>query len=424
MDKLNKEKIKKIIKDSLNIPFAGKFDLPLFIIFEEEKNKRLIKEILETTNFKNINSLNNLNILKDAPYFILLFSERGIDNWKENAWMLINSIINKSVNEKLNIFPFVAAGSNKIKKLFNIKSKNKLFAILTIRKPEKHKKNQADFKTLEKKIIEEKNLNISSFNIQKIAPKQENLIRNVINDVEIFSKLPDRVKEELLSMLHVKEINKNEEILKKGEPAGDFYIIISGIMEVVGKDKNNREQIITFLQKGDCFGEMSIITNEPVAATIRTNTKATLLLLKKHDLLYLLEEYPKINVFFVKLISKRLRKTNLKFLQESITKGVKGQLSILSLPEILQAIKMSGKSGVLSIKSDNNKSGTIGFKDGEIINCLTSSKKGDKAFYEILQWDKGEYRFSNEKKPGKENVTQSTMGLLMEGLRLIDESSK
>jgi len=49
---------------------------------------------------------------------------------------------------------------------------------------------------------------------------------------------------------------------------------------------------------------------------------------------------------------------------------------------------------------------------------------GDEAVFKVLRWTGGNFQLDFEGKTGKETTQLNTQGLLMEGLRLLDESAR
>ncbi|MFO0695682.1 MAG: DUF4388 domain-containing protein [Polyangiales bacterium] len=98
-----------------------------------------------------------------------------------------------------------------------------------------------------------------------------------------------------------------------------------------------------------------------------------------------------------------------------------GSLSDMGLVDLLQTIDISRKSGVLYLTS-RHKRGAVYFSDGAIRHAVLGKLKGDAAVYRFLVWNEGE--FDLEFRPVRieeTTITMSTQGLLMEGMRRVDE---
>ncbi|MBN2670353.1 MAG: DUF4388 domain-containing protein [Deltaproteobacteria bacterium] len=97
-----------------------------------------------------------------------------------------------------------------------------------------------------------------------------------------------------------------------------------------------------------------------------------------------------------------------------------GNLSDMGIIDLIQTIDISQKSGVIHVQRDGDR-GEIFFKNGKVIDAETSSRKGEEAVYRMLVWSNGHFHieFNNLDRPDK--ITLSTQGLLMEGMRRLDE---
>ena len=74
------------------------------------------------------------------------------------------------------------------------------------------------------------------------------------------------------------KFNPNEYIFQKGDKADKFYVIKKGSVIVWNNDKRIRE-----LEKGNCFGELALLSNEPRSATLQAKDYCTLYVLDKND---------------------------------------------------------------------------------------------------------------------------------------------
>ncbi len=97
-----------------------------------------------------------------------------------------------------------------------------------------------------------------------------------------------------------------------------------------------------------------------------------------------------------------------------------GSLKELPLPDIIQLVSVSGKTGVFVLKTAD-QSGEIYLRDGEIVHATTGDITGEEGVYELAIWQEGDFVF----KPGVEaparTIKKSNTNLLMEAARRIDE---
>ncbi|MBN1675339.1 MAG: HAMP domain-containing protein [Kiritimatiellae bacterium] len=100
-----------------------------------------------------------------------------------------------------------------------------------------------------------------------------------------------------------------------------------------------------------------------------------------------------------------------------------GLLNIISISDVIQLINSSRKSGSLEIRAFPARViARLDFVEGEIISAACDGLSGERAVYKTLG-SKGEEFHFTQGTPARpaEPIKQKTMGLLMEGARLMDE---
>ena len=76
---------------------------------------------------------------------------------------------------------------------------------------------------------------------------------------DLFQFLPDEHFEKICSLLQEEQHDFGDLIVKHGDPANAFYILISGRARVVKSGANNGEEIVLgTLRPGDSFGEAAL----------------------------------------------------------------------------------------------------------------------------------------------------------------------
>ncbi|MCU0241509.1 MAG: DUF4388 domain-containing protein [Vicinamibacteria bacterium] len=97
-----------------------------------------------------------------------------------------------------------------------------------------------------------------------------------------------------------------------------------------------------------------------------------------------------------------------------------GSLAELHLPDIIQLISVSGKTGVFHL-TDGAHSGQIYLLDGKIIHAQLEDIAGEEAVYALAIWNQGEFRFDPGVSTEQRTITKSNTNLLMEAARRLDE---
>jgi CheY-like chemotaxis protein len=102
---------------------------------------------------------------------------------------------------------------------------------------------------------------------------------------------------------------------------------------------------------------------------------------------------------------------------------VRGNLSQMNVIDLMQSLEMGRKSCQLSLSNDGEKC-EVFFVEGQVKHATYGSLVGDAAVFKVLRWTGGNFQLDFEGKTDKETTQLNTQGLLMEGLRLLDESSR
>lgn len=254
---------------------------------------------------------------------------------------------------------------------------------------------------------------------EALEDHEENIgaITSLLGTFSFFQSIDESDINDIIPLLKIKKYNKGEYIIKKGDPGKNLFIILNGKVEVSGDDGIR----ITYLEKGEVFGEMSLISGDPVGANIEVVETATILYLNGQHFRRILNKFPSLQMYFARLLARRLAKTNIE-MSEEFSSGMVGRLSEMPPAELFQTLNQNSKTGVLTLDLSRGTA-ELSFRDGAVIRAEYSGEKDKKAFYEILKEKNGRFKFH----PGlcKEEMDaceiEDFMWLLMEGLNKIDE---
>jgi DNA-binding response OmpR family regulator len=106
--------------------------------------------------------------------------------------------------------------------------------------------------------------------------------------------------------------------------------------------------------------------------------------------------------------------------RESRTKFA-GQLADMAVVDLIQTIEISRKSGVIHFTHSDGKRGAIYFRNGKVIDAELGRLGGEDAVYRLLVWGEGEFEVEFKNVRRKDVIELSSQGLLMEGMRRVDE---
>ncbi len=133
--------------------------------------------------------------------------------------------------------------------------------------------------------------------------------------------------------------------------------------------------------------------------------------------------------FFLKETVSRIKKvvdkiTLEKMAREAPGEGVlRGSLAQMNIMDLFQSLEMGHKTCSLTLTNNGQKCEMF-FNDGQINHAIFGNLVGDDAVYKTMSWTDGSFAINFTQSSPKQTTTRSTQGLLMEGLRLLDESNR
>jgi putative peptide zinc metalloprotease protein len=115
--------------------------------------------------------------------------------------------------------------------------------------------------------------------------------RNDLERFELFEALGNREKDLLLARFRAENYAAGDQIIREGGPAGDFYCIRSGHVELSRKDGRAEPVHIATLGPGEFFGEVALLVKAPRNATVTAVDNVELWALTEHDFHEILGRY-------------------------------------------------------------------------------------------------------------------------------------
>jgi len=133
--------------------------------------------------------------------------------------------------------------------------------------------------------------------------------------------------------------------------------------------------------------------------------------------------------FFLKDAIRRVKRMIDRIALEKMAKTapsdgvVRGSLSQMNVIDLMQSLEMGRKSCRLLLSNEGDRC-EVFFSEGQVKHATYGSLVGDPAVFKVLRWTGGNFQLDFDGKTDKETTQLNTQGLLMEGLRLLDESTR
>jgi CheY-like chemotaxis protein len=161
---------------------------------------------------------------------------------------------------------------------------------------------------------------------------------------------------------------------------------------------------------------------------------AVILLASKADITEKLSNHEPVDdfvekPFFLKEATQRIKRVIDKIALEKMAKAtasdgvLRGSLAQMNVIDLVQSLEMGHKSCLLTLSNQREKC-EMYFSQGQVTHAAYGSLNGDAAVFKVLRWTGGNFQINFEGKTTQQTTTLNTQGLLMEGLRLLDESKR
>jgi hypothetical protein len=98
-----------------------------------------------------------------------------------------------------------------------------------------------------------------------------------------------------------------------------------------------------------------------------------------------------------------------------------GRVADMPVVDVIQTIEVSRKSGVIQFTGPHERQAAIYFRDGKVIDAEAGTLQGEDAVYRLLTWSEGDFEVIFRTVRRREAINTSSQGLLMEGMRRLDE---
>ncbi|MCH2185395.1 Crp/Fnr family transcriptional regulator [Myxococcota bacterium] len=128
--------------------------------------------------------------------------------------------------------------------------------------------------------------------------------------IPLFSNVSDHDLEEIASHLIERRFPKHATVVEEGLEGDYMYVIREGRVKVTKASEDGREKIMNFLDRGQFFGDMALLTGGLRSATVKTLEATRLLALSRRDFIEILRQSPDLALAVIEELSRRLKETN------------------------------------------------------------------------------------------------------------------
>lgn len=90
----------------------------------------------------------------------------------------------------------------------------------------------------------------------------------LLKSVDLFSSLSDEELGEIIDRTYIQHFKRNETVLYEDKSNKFMYIVLTGRVKVSNYTEEGKEIILAIMQRGEYFGEMSLIDGKTTSAEV------------------------------------------------------------------------------------------------------------------------------------------------------------
>jgi two-component system chemotaxis response regulator CheY len=231
-------------------------------------------------------------------------------------------------------------------------------------------------------------------------------------DSPFLDQLPTDIVEEIRLIGTLSGHPEGSVIINPGVPVHHLSFILQGAVEVVESPSESEIR-----RPGDCFAEQNFFSGDPATVKVLARTSVKTLSLSRIQVADLARRRHEFSYALSRWVTRPTR------LRKAAPAGLAGRLETMPIADLVQVLQICRKTGLLRL-TQGSDSASLYFEDGEIRHAEVGNHAGEDAFYRLMTWTNAGFSFESGRRSGTVSVTQSTMTLLMEGTRRVDEGRR
>lgn len=131
--------------------------------------------------------------------------------------------------------------------------------------------------------------------------------KNCLKDLIVFQNLDPEELELLCQNSYAKMYEKDEVIFFENDSVKKLYFLVKGKVKLSMLSAAGKEKVLTILQEGDIFGELSLFDEDPHPLTAEVMSDARLLIIPWNEMERMIIERPSLAIKIIEALSKKTR---------------------------------------------------------------------------------------------------------------------
>lgn len=124
---------------------------------------------------------------------------------------------------------------------------------------------------------------------------------DLLSGLPLFELCSKRDLRRIAAIAVERDIEEGTELIREGEPAGEFYVVVEGDVDV-----RRRGRRVARLGEGSFVGEIALLSRSPRTATVTATTPLRVLAISGRDFVALLDTLPELWLKVARTLADRV----------------------------------------------------------------------------------------------------------------------
>lgn len=154
-----------------------------------------------------------------------------------------------------------------------------------------------------------------------------------LKETELFAELSEPDLESICNIADEVVFPEGHTIFEEGAEGDSLYLLVDGEISIIKAET----EVLSFNERGYCFGEVALIDDKPRSATIKTSTSTRLLRITRNDFFEALARIPLIGRGMFRVLNNKIR-NDLEVQMSAIRKEIAQEESMRLAAEVQKSI--------------------------------------------------------------------------------------